>query len=137
MKYKVNEATIQLLHERYECACNGWLLELLNMWELDGAYGYWVGDEPGGVYCYGESITINMEEIIFCVENGVTEEAFMEWSDYCTWANEFNQSTPSLKSWMKGCPRCSKETMEHLTNLKREFEEACEDASSRLVNQSF
>lgn len=65
------------------------------------------------------------------------ERAANMWSDYCTWANEFNQSTPSLKSWMKGCPRCSKETMEHLTNLKREFEEACEDASSRLVNQSF
>ena len=137
--YKVKSSIKRQLESNYEKACNQYLHQLMLMWELseDSGYGFWVGDDVGGTYCYGDDLFFQMDDIIFCVMNDVEEKEYREWMDYNSWANEFNQSTPSLKAWMKGCPRCSKETMEHLTNLKREFEEACEDASSRLVNQSF
>lgn len=138
-KYKVNKALIRLLDEEYKKACNGWLNQLLNMWELDedSGYGYWAGDETGGIYCYGESISITMDDIIYCVKNDVTEEEFIEWSDYCTWASEFKQPTPNLKSWMRGCPRCSKEEMEHLSEMMERFDEEIRILQERNQCESF
>ena len=64
-KYKANKALIRLLDDDYTKACNGWVNQLLLMWELDTHYGYWAGDQVGGVYCYGEFIFIDMENITY------------------------------------------------------------------------
>ena len=54
------------------CACG----------KLDGYYGYWIGDEVGGVYDYGDGMfTINMDDIIYCVAD-VTREQYIEWQEY-------------------------------------------------------
>lgn len=138
-KYKANKALIRLLDDDYTKACNGWVNQLLLMWELneDSGYGYWAGDQVGGVYCYGEFIFIDMENIIYCVKNDVTEKEFMEWSEYCTWANEFHQPTPNLRSWMNGCPRCSKEEMEHLTELKKKFMDEVKILAEKNQSETF
>ena len=49
---KAKDAVKRLLKEQWEQACNGFLVELLRMWELDAHYGYWIGDETAGV-CRG------------------------------------------------------------------------------------
>ena len=119
------------LRTAYEKACNDYLGELLKMWELDGYYGYWIGDEVGGVYDYDGCFTINMDDIIYCVENGVTERQYYEWQDYICDASEFGFDTPNLKSWMHGCPRTPQETFEKLRALKRDLAEAVEEEKAR------
>ena len=115
----------------FEAAVNYYVLELLHQWDLDISYGYWVGDEVGGVYAYGDHLFINLLDIIYCVENGVTEKEYTEWQDYCTWAGEFNQNTPNFKAWHRGCLRHNKETIEKFNRMKAELDE-CIKAAEQL-----
>ena len=97
---KTKDAVKRQLKEQWEQACNGYLVELLRMWELDAYYGYWIGEEIGGVYDYGGGMfTIGMDDIIYCVEHDVTEKQYMEWQEYLCDAAEFGFDKPNLKSW--------------------------------------
>lgn len=78
----------------------------------------WVGNEVGGVACVGDYFA-DMGVIIADIEMDAPEHEFMEWYDYCLNANEFGLDTPNFKSWVKGCPRTSKETFEHFRKLKQ------------------
>jgi hypothetical protein len=68
--------------------------------------------------------TINMDDIIYCVENDVTQEQYIEWQEYCCDAAEFGFDLPNLKSWMMGCPRTSPDVFERLRKMKAELNEA-------------
>lgn len=48
-----------------------------------------------------------------------------EWIDYNVDVATFGIQYINLKSWLAGAPRVSKERLEQLKALKREFEEAC------------
>ena len=102
----MNKAHLKLLKENYEKACNDYMWALLTLWGLDGYYGYWIGDEVGGVYDYGDGIfTIGMQDIVYCVENGVTEEEYEEMLEYCVKCYEYNLPAMNLNAWHKGAPR--------------------------------
>lgn len=124
------------LKNQYECACNRYVAELLRIWELDSFYGYWIGDDVGGIYEYESGFNISMENIIYCVDNDVTEEQYMEWTDYICDASEFNMDTPSLRSWMKGCPRTPQETFERLRGLKENLRMAVEEETERVARET-
>ena len=122
---KTKDAVKRKLREQWLKAVRGYLCELLNMWELDSYYGYWIGDEIGGVYDYGGGMfTIGMDDIIYCVEHDIGREQYMEWQDYLCDAAEFGFDTPNLKSWMMGCPRTPPEVFEKLRKMKAELNEA-------------
>ena len=122
---KTEDAKKAKLRKDYEQACNGYLVELMRMWELDAYYGSWIGEEIGGVYDYGGGMfTIGMDDIIYCVEHDVTEKQYMEWQEYLCDAAEFGFDKPNLKSWMMGCPRTSPEVFEKLRKMKAELNEA-------------
>jgi hypothetical protein len=124
---KTKDAVKRQLKDQWEKACNGYLVELLRMWELDSYYGYWIGDEVGGVYDYADgSFDIGMDDIIYCVEHDVTRAQYDEWHEYIIDATEFCFDTPNLKSWMRGCPRTSEETFKRLREMKAKLNEAIE-----------
>lgn len=123
------------LKKRYKEACNGYLMELLRMWELDAHYGYWVGDEEGTVYCYGETHSFSMEEIIYIVENDIEEDEVLEWEDYQLTAHEFGFPLPNLRSWHSGCPRVPTEVFERLQVLKDNVAKAVEEEKERIKNE--
>ena len=129
---KTKDAIKAKLKEQWEQACNGYLCELINMWELNAYYGYWIGEEVGGVYDYGGMMTINMEDIIYCVEHDVTALQYQEWQDYICDAAEFGFVTPNLRSWMNGCPRTPQETFEKLRKLKADLNNAVEEEKKRM-----
>lgn len=119
------------LKQQYEKACNDYLQVLLKAWELDSHYGYWIADEVGGIYDYDGGFTINMSDIIYCIEHDVTSEQYQEWQDYICDASEFGFTLPNLKSWMMGCPRTDKDTFKHLRDLKLRLEKAVEEEKER------
>ena len=119
-----NISELKELRERYDEACEAYVKALLELWEGDAFYGYWIGDDVGEVYSYGDYIFIDMHDIIYCVENGVKEEEYVEWQDYCTFADEYGQNTPNFESWHNGCPRLSKEEQDKLVSMKRVLKEA-------------
>ncbi len=132
---KTRDAVKRQLKEDWKQACNGFLVELLRMWELDGHYGYWIGNEDGSLYDYGDGMfIINMDNIIYCVLSDITREQYTEWQEYVCEASEFGFDTPNLRSWIRGCPRTPPEVFEKLRNLKADFDKAVEDEKQRMKN---
>lgn len=117
------------LREDWEKACNGYLVELLRMWELDGYFGYWVGDEVGGIYDYDGYMCISMDSIIYCVEHDVTKEEYREWQEYCVKCHEYNLPTLNLNAWHKGAPR---HDFTKLDELKKELNDAIDNEKNKF-----
>ena len=129
---KTKEGTKKVLRCEFAVACNGYLCELLRMWELDAHYGYWNSDEPGTIYHYGETHNLTMDDIIYIVENDIEENEVLAWEDYCLDAHEFGFDIPNLRSWHRGCPRTSKETFDALRLMKNELATAVEEEKERV-----
>jgi hypothetical protein len=130
---KTKDAVKRQLKEQWEKACNGYLCELLRMWELDEHYAERIADEIGGTPDYGCGMfTLNMDEIIYCVDNDLTEAEVMTWQEYICDASEFGFDTPNLRSWHRGCPRMTPQTFERLRKMKRELEAAIEEEKQGL-----
>ena len=111
----------KVFRDKFNVACSLYVNELERMWDLNHAYGYWVGDEVGGVYDNDGFITISLLDIIYCVEKDISLEEFLEYQDYNVKASDFNFHTINLKSWHTGCPRMPKESIEHLEKLREEM----------------
>lgn len=128
-------AKLKKLTEDYEAACNAWVAELLRMWELDACYGYWA-DGTGNNYIYGDcGMTLSMDEIIYCVTEGVSEEEYWDRHEYMLEALEYNLTVPSIRAWHTGFEdaagqrpfrRTSEETFEKFRQMKRDLEDAIE-----------
>lgn len=129
---KTKDDIKQKLKEQWKQACNGFLVELLRMWELDAHYGYWNSDRPGTVYHYGETHNLSMDDIIYIVENDIEENEVLAWEDYCLNAYEFKFSTPNLRAWHMGCPRTPQETFERLRQLKADLDKAVDEEKQRM-----
>ncbi len=129
---KTKDAVKRQLKEQWKQVCNGYLVELLRMWELDAHYGYWVDDEHGTMYCYGETHNLTMEEIIYIVENDIEEAEILSWEDYCLDAHGFGFDIPNLRSWHRGCPRAPQETFDRLRQLKADLDKAVEEEKQRM-----
>lgn len=133
MNNNVSKAMLRALREDYEKACNGYLVTLLNMWELDASYGFWVSDEVGGTYSYGDTgLFLNMDDMIYVVENNISEQSYQEWLDYCVWASEFNQTVPNLRAWHHGFPRVDEATQKKLSDMKRELNKLIEESKRKI-----
>ena len=130
---KTKDAVKRQLKEQWKQACHGFLTELLRIWELDAHYGYWIGDETGSMYDYGDGMfTISMDDIIYCVLGDITREQYMEWQEYVYEAAEYGFDTPNLRSWIRGCPRTSPETFDNLRALKADLDKAVEEEKQRM-----
>ena len=133
MNNNISKAILRALREDYEKACNGYLVTLLNMWELDSHYGFWVSDEVGGTYSYGDTgLYLNMDDMIYVVENNISEQSYREWLDYCVWAEEFNQTVPNLRSWHHGFPRVDEATQKKLSDMKHELNKLIEETKEKF-----
>lgn len=123
-----NKAHKELLKQNYEKACNDYVAALLDIWELDAYYGFWIADEVGGLYDYGEGVfTIGMEEIIYCVENNIQKKDYTDYVEYNVKCLDFNLPTMKLEAWHMGAPRIPQEKFDHLDALKKELNEECQN----------
>lgn len=119
----------ELLRINYQRACNSYLNALAKMWDWDIAYyGYWIGDEIGGVYAYGEEYFLSMEDIIYCVNEGVSEDEFSQYQDYNVRVGFLGLPHINLQSWHKGAPRVSQELLKSIEQAKDKLEEGMKEA---------
>ena len=126
----MNKSHIKLLKENYEKACNDYVRALLALWNLDSHYGYWIGGEVGGVYDYGDGIfTIGMCDIIYCVENSVTEKEYEEMLEYCIKCSEYNLPKMNLNAWHKGAP---KHDFTKLDALRKDLDDAIDNEKNKF-----
>lgn len=121
------------LKEQWDIACNGYLLQLALMWEWDlKSYGFWIGNEVGGVYCYGDCYHVDMEDIIYCVEHDVTSDEYLAHADYWLKCDEYNFKKLSLKAWHEGAPRIPQEAFDKLDALKKNLEEEIDNVKNKF-----
>lgn len=132
MNNKITKGHLMVLRQNYEDACNGYLSTLCKQWGISQKDGYWISNEVGGLYCHGESIFINMWEIIFCVENNVSMDKYMDYLEYCLKCKEYNFNVPNLKSYYKGCPTVPQETFDRLDDLKKQLNDSIESVKSNF-----
>jgi len=128
---KINKAHRELLKKEYENAANKYVDALLSMYEMDSFYGYWIADDVGGVYAYGDTFFFNFDDIRYLVDNEIPLDVFDEWQDYCIEAFELGISQPNLQAWVKGCPRASKEEIERIRSIKRQLAEECDKLNDK------
>ena len=133
---KTKDGIKQMLKEQWRNACNGYLCELLRMWELDAHYGYWTGNEEGTFYHYGDTHNLTMEDIMYIVDCDIEEDEVLEWEDYCLEANEFGFNMPNLRAWHRGCPRTSQEVFNHLRQMKSDLNAAVEEEKERVRRET-
>ena len=119
-----NKKQVSKRRSNFDKAVGEYVAALLKMYDWDGHYGYWISDDTTGIYAYEDDHFIALSDLIYIVDNDVPLATLEEWDEYCVWANEYNQTIPNLPSWVKGCPRLSKDEMAHLEKLKDEFKEA-------------
>ena len=132
---KTKDSIKQKLKEQWKQVCNGFLVEMLRMWELDAHYGYWGGDETGTIYHYGETHNLSMDDIIFIVLADIEEDEVLAWEDYLLDAHEFGFELPNLQAWHWGCPRVPQEVFDRLRMLKADFDKAVEEEKERIKNE--
>lgn len=101
--------------------------------DYEDAKDSWVGNEIGGVTCVGDYF-VDMGVIVADIEMNTTEHDFVEWYDYCLEADEFGLDVPNFKSWVLGCPRSSKATLEHLRKLKQELNDCIKKEKEKENN---
>lgn len=119
---------MNILKQNYEEACNDYLHEFCERYEIDHSDARWIG----GVGEMGEVVDyyFSMRDIIYCVDNHVEWDDLMNWYDYSIDAGTYGFTAPNLKSWLAGCPRKSAAEIEEIKAqrskieaLKDEFEE--------------
>jgi hypothetical protein len=125
----MNKTQIKQLKENYEKACNDYVAALLTLWDMNDNYGYWIGEDVGGVYDIDGWITINMQEIIYCVENNVTSEEVSEWQDYGVKCAKYHLPILNLNAWHKGAPR---HDFTKLDALKKDLDDAIDNEKSKF-----
>jgi len=124
------------LKQNYENACNAYLEAFCKKHGFDRADSYWIGDRTGEIadvadYC------ADMSTIIDDIELDVPEEEFLEWYDYCTEMHFLGAETaPNFRSWVKGCPRRSKEEIEELRRLHQNVADAKDMLEKLLRNKN-
>lgn len=131
-KTKEMDNKVETLKKNFELTANGYVKMLCKKWHLEESYGFWVSDEVGGLWCYGDNYALDYDTIRIIVNEDVNFADFDQWNEYCIWAKQYNQNIPNFRSWLNGCPRISDEVRQKLVELKAEFEKACKDAKESL-----
>jgi hypothetical protein len=115
--------------EYFEKGCNEYLRLFCEKHEFDyeDAKEMWVAGDVGSIVCCGDYF-VDMQDIITDIEQDAPNGEYENWYDYCFDAHNLGLTAPNYSSWLKGCPRCSQGEINRLYDLKREFEQAVNDA---------
>lgn len=118
--------------EYFEKGCNEYLRLFCEKHEFDyeDAKEMWVAGDVGSIVCCGDYF-VDMQDIITDIEQDAPNGEFENWYEYCFDAHNLGLTTPNYQSWLKGCPRCNQEEINRLYDLKREFEQAVENAKAK------
>lgn len=88
------------LHKAYEAVCDTYAQLLIEKLGLRKECSFWVSDEIGGTFAYGDYYYLNMEEIVMLVDNCIGYDEFDEW--YSQWTDFDKENRINLSSWIMG-----------------------------------
>jgi len=127
----------EMLKTKYAIACDAYLREFCKKHGYDYSDAYWVGDQTGGIADINE-IFVSMQTIIDDIELDAPEDELTKWYDYCVEMSFLGaETTPNFSSWVKGCPRKTKEQIEAMKESKKKIEELKDMLFSSANDKNF
>ena len=88
--------------------------------QMDMRFGFWIGDEVGGMADFDDYYTLRFDDVKLCVDEAVDYATLAEWYAYCVDVGELgiNATIPNLKSWLMGFRGLGKADMERFRQMK-------------------
>lgn len=118
---------LQKLRDDYENAVIGYQYAFMQQFGIEDYDSWWVGDRIGiDNFCFGDIYAISLDNIIYCVENNVTYDEFVEHTDYWQKCADYDLPKMNLKAWHEGAPRVPQETFDRLDALRKEMTDLIE-----------
>lgn len=128
-----NNEQLTNLRLNYEKACQAYVNALYKLWDVDAIYCWWVGDRVGiNLLVINTEHSLSMDDVIFCVENNVGYDEFLDNEEYNVWAREFNLNYINIEHWHMGNHGASEEEREKLSKLKKDFEDTVENYKEKF-----
>ena len=126
----------ELLKRNYENACNAYLLDFCERFDLMLDGRPWLSDEAGTLACIGDHYYDFDGVIRYVVDNDLKDyDEILEWEDYTSNAALNGFDVPDLKAWHNGCPRVSDDIFRKLEKMRKDIEDLCEQEKERLKNE--
>lgn len=100
------------LISRYENAVNAIIEEFKKKQELTSNEGYWIGNQIGEVYDFGDAYTFDFNDVLLDIKENAVKGEIFKWRNYMLRIWQLNNMAGGVllneinyRSWIKGCPR--------------------------------
>lgn len=105
--------------ENYENSVNAIVEGFKKKNEFNSPEGYWIGNEVGGVYDFGDTMTFDFRDILTDIKDNAPKDEIVKWQEYNLRIWQINNIVGgaflkdiNYHSWLKGCPRLSDHELE-------------------------
>ena len=102
----------------YEDAINEIIKAFKEKQGLDTYEGYWIGNQIGEVYDFGDTMTSDFRDILTDLKEDAPKDEIFKWRDYMMRIWSINNMAGGVllkennyRSWLKGCPRLTEEEL--------------------------
>ena len=103
--------------KNYENAVNAIITAFKEKQGLDTYEGYWIGNQIGEVYDFGD-MTFDFRDILTDLKEDAPKDEIFKWRDYMMRIWSINHMAGGVllkennyRSWLKGCPRLTEEEL--------------------------
>lgn len=111
------------LIKNYENAVNAIIEEFKKKQEIESNEGYWIGNQIGEVYDFGDTMTFDFHDILIDLKENAPKEEIFKWRNYMLRIWQINNMAGGVllqeanyRSWLKGCTRLSEEELNTVEN---------------------
>lgn len=100
------------LISNYENAVNAIIEEFKKKQELTSNEGYWIGNQIGEVYDFGDAYTFDFNDVLLDIKENAVKGEIFKWRNYMLRIWQLNNMAGGVllneinyRSWIKGCSR--------------------------------
>lgn len=111
------------LIKNYENAVNAIIDEFKKKQEINSTEGYWIGNQIGEVYDFGDTMTFDFHDILNDLKENAQKGEIFKWRDYTLRIWQINNMAGGVllqemnyRSWLKGCPRLTEDELNTVEN---------------------
>lgn len=109
--------------KNYENAINEIIKAFKEKQGLDMYGGYWIGNQIGEVYDFGDTMTFDFRDILIDIKEDAPKDEIFKWRDYMMRIWSINNMAGGIllqemnyRSWLKGHPRLTDEELNTIEN---------------------
>ena len=131
------------LIKNYENAVNAIIEEFKKKQELTSNDGYWIANQIGEVYDFGDTYTFDFNDVLLDIKENAAKGEIFNWRNYMLRIWQLNNMAGGVllneinyRSWLKGCPRLAKNELDTIENKwKNLINEMAELNKSKIENK--